>query len=141
MTTTMGGAEFEKRLEDLCTRGGRREWPRKTEDQQVLLKSVTLMLEPQREYSEAELNEPLETWVDQVGQIFVIDHVTLRRFLVDAGYVQRDLAGHRYRVNAEKATEMFEADVASLDPVAVVDEARRRIEERKRAYLNKRKDK
>ncbi|HSM56793.1 MAG TPA: DUF2087 domain-containing protein [Candidatus Sulfomarinibacteraceae bacterium] len=140
MTTTMSRAEFEKRLEDLCTRGGRREWPPKREDQHVLLKSATLMLEPQREYSEAELNEPLEAWVDQVGQIFVIDHVTLRRFLVDAGYVQRDLAGQRYRINAEKAAEMFDDDVASVDPVAVVAEARRRIEERKRAYLNKRKD-
>ncbi|MFW6184503.1 MAG: DUF2087 domain-containing protein, partial [Chloroflexota bacterium] len=66
----MGVSAFEKRLADLCTRGGEREWPRKSEDQHILLKSVTLMLEPQREYSEAEMNEQLEAWVAQVGQIF-----------------------------------------------------------------------
>lgn len=137
MTTNIDAAEFTKRLEALCARGTGREWPRKLPDQQVLLKSAALMLEEGRDYDEGQLKEPLEAWCQGPGNALIMDHVTLRRLLVDAGYLQRDAAGNRYRLDVEKAKEGFAPEVEQLDPAAVVAEALRQREERKRAYVKK----
>ncbi len=53
--------EFKRRLAQLCLRGGGG-FPRKREDQQILLTSILLRLDPRRPYSEAELNEALKRW-------------------------------------------------------------------------------
>ena len=137
MASTINVEEFTQRLEALCARGSGREWPRKLPDQHVLLKSVILLLDPQRDYDEQELNARLETWCEDVGHNIVTDHVALRRYLVDAGYVQRDAAGRNYRLNPAKVAEQFDAAIDSLDPVAIVAEAQRRAEERKRAFMEK----
>lgn len=127
--------EYRRQLTELCTRGGYREWPRKSQDRHVLLKSATYMLEPDREYSEQEINEHLVAWCGQIGLNFQIDYASLRRHLVDAGYLKRDAAGYGYRLDEEAAAHMFERDVEAVDPVAVVRHAQREIEERKRRYL------
>jgi hypothetical protein len=137
MQSTMNVEEFTRRLEALCARGSGREWPRKLPDQHVLLKSVALLLDSQRDYDEQALNERLETWCEDVGHNIVTDYVAVRRYLVDLGYVQRDAAGHNYRLNPDKVSEQFDPAVDALDPAAIVAEAQRRAEERKRAYLAK----
>lgn len=136
MSTTVGVNEYKKELESLCTRGGMREWPRKARDQYILLKSATYAIEPDREYSEKELNEILSHWCEKVGKNFLIDHATLRRFLVDAGFLKRDAAGYGYRLDEEPGDLMFERRVDSVDPVAVVQQANREIEERRRKYIS-----
>lgn len=137
MTTKIDAAEFAKRLEALCTRGMGREWPRKQPDHEVLLKSVALMLDEGRNYDEGALKEPLEAWCQGPGQAIITDHVTLRRYLVDAGYLQRDAAGSTYRLDAQKAAEGFAPDVEALDPAAIVAQALQEREERKRAFTKK----
>jgi len=96
------------------------------------------MLETQREYTEDELNECLAKWLSQVGRTVEIDHVSLRRYLVDAGYLTRDPAGRSYRVDPEETAGLFETGIEEISPVAVVEEAYRDAEARKRAYLEKR---
>ena len=137
MSPPMSVDEYKQQLGTLCTRGGVREWPRKTEDQHVLLKSATYSLEAEREYSEKELNEHLAVWCKQVGQNFIVDYASLRRWLVDAGYLKRDAAGTGYTLDEEQGLRMFEREVGSVDPVAVVDSAQREIEERKRKFMKK----
>lgn len=137
MTTTIDAAEFTRQLEALCTRGMGREWPRKQPDQQVLLKSIALMLEEGREYDESQLKEPLQAWCDGPGKAIITDHVAVRRYLVDAGYLQRDAAGSTYRLDAQKAAEGFAPDVEALDPATIVARALREREERKRAFMKK----
>ena len=138
MSSKIGSTEFKERLALLCLQGGGRGVPRKHRDQHILFKSITLILETQREYTENELNEYLVKWLSQVGQAVQIDHVSLRRYLVDAGYLTRDSAGRSYRVDPEQMVGLFEADIEEIDPVAVIAEAQRRTEERKREYLRKR---
>jgi hypothetical protein len=128
-------AEFKNRLAVLCLRGGGAGFPRKQRDQYILFKSITLMLETERDYTEAELNEGLVKWLSQVGRTVEVDHVSLRRYLVDAGYITRDRAGRRYRVNRKQTAGLFEAGIEEINPVAVVEEAYREAEERKRKYL------
>ena len=133
MLAKISTEEFEERLAELSLRG--RSWPRNPRDRHILLKSMTLLLQTERDYTEQEVNARLMEWVEQLGQIIYLDHVTLRRYLVSAGYLSRDLAGRRYQVDEVKTREMFEDAVELINPVAVVEEALRRSEEEKRAYL------
>jgi hypothetical protein len=129
-------AEFKKRLAALCLTG--RGFPRKDRDQQILFRSVTMMLETGRDYTEQEVNEGLAGWLSQMGHSVEIDHVTLRRYLVDAGYLVRDPVGSRYRVDEDQPAGLFESGIEAVDPVAVVEAAYREAEERKRVYLEQR---
>ena len=47
------------------------------------------LLEPERVYSESELNEVFETYVD--------DFALMRRMLVESGSLERDRYGYEYR--------------------------------------------
>ena len=84
MTSKIRTAEFKNRLAVLCLRGRGGGFPRKHRDQHILFKSITLMLETKRDYSETEVNECLAIWLSHVGRSIEIDHVSLRRYLVDA---------------------------------------------------------
>lgn len=137
MTSTISGTQFKKRLQALSLRG--RGWPRKLRDQHILLKSMILMFETESAYTEEEVNVRLLEWSEKVGQTIRLDHVTLRRYAVDACYLHRDRAGHSYRVNARQAEALFAPEVEAINPLAVVEDAKRRNEERKRAYLTKSK--
>jgi hypothetical protein len=128
-------AEFKQRLEALCLSAGGRGLPRKRRDWDILFKSITLALEPGRDYSEKEVNRAVEEWLSGIGQAIEIDYVTLRRHLVDAGYPVRDLAGTSYRVGLEAMADLFEPAADMVDPAAVIEEARRRKEQKKRRYL------
>jgi hypothetical protein len=44
--------QFKSRLEVLCLRGGGRGLPRKPRDRHILFKSIVLMLDPEKIYSE-----------------------------------------------------------------------------------------
>ncbi len=127
--------EFRQRLEALLLSPGGRGLPRKRRDWDILFKSITLALEAGRDYSEKEVNQVMEEWLDGVGQAIEIDYVTLRRHLVDAGYLIRDLAGTSYRVGLEAMVELFEPAADAVNPAAVVEEARSRKEQKKRQYL------
>jgi hypothetical protein len=138
MQAKISVVEFKDRLGVLCQKGGGRGFPRKSRDQHILFKSIALTLETYRDYTEKDLNECLAKWLDEVGQAVELDHVTLRRYLVDAGYLIRDTAGRSYRVEIEQTRGLFEAEVEEINPAAVVEEAYRRTEERKQEYLEKR---
>ena len=108
--------EFKQRLEALLLSPGGRGLPRKRRDWDILFKSITLALEAGRDYSEKEVNQIVEEWLDGIGQAIEIDYVTLRRHLVDAGYLIRDLAGTSYRVGLEAMAELFEPATNTVDP-------------------------
>jgi hypothetical protein len=131
--------EFKERLTLLCLSGGGRGFPRKPLDRHILFKSVTLMLKSHRTYTETKVNESLTQWLTLVGQAIELDHVSLRRDLVDAGYLIRDAAGSSYRVDSEQVSELFEVGVEGIDPVAVLEDSARKTEARKREYLEKTK--
>ena len=122
-----------RRLGALCIKGGGYGLPRKTADRRILLMSVVLTLRAGRAYTEAELNEALEGWLADIGQAVEIDHVSLRRELVDDRFIERDAAGERYRV-ADAAGHRFEEAVAGLAPGAIVARARQEQEARRRQY-------
>lgn len=127
--------EFEERLGLLCSRKGGQGLPKKQRDQQILFKSIILLFDPERSYTETEVNQVLEKWLAEVGQTVEIDRVSLRRHLIDEGYLRRDSAGALYQV-ATKEDPPFAPEIEELDPAVIVEMAKARQEQRKQAYLS-----
>ena len=130
----IGVAEFSHELTRICLRTGQG-FPSRLRHQHIVLGGVTLSLPADRSCTEQEINERLRAWLRDVGPGVEIDHVSLRRRLVDHGYLVRDDAGVTYRVRAQWARGLFASEVERLDPVALVAEAAAARERRKRAHL------
>jgi len=109
--------------------------PHKRRQLQVILKSIVLLLEPRQDYSEHQINDTLKKWLDTVGKSLEIDHVNLRRRLVDEGYLVRDRAGRHYRIAEENMGNLFEQAVNIINPLTVIEEAEQRRATRKKEYL------
>jgi len=132
---------FLKRLVNLCLRSGMTGFPKDELDQHILLKSATLTFDPSKTYTEAEVNDNLKIWIDQIAGIPGIDHGTLRRGLIDSNYLERDKTGSSYQVSSSgPRTLQFDPEVETIEPRQALADARREIEERKRAYLEKAKN-
>ncbi len=125
-------SQFTDRFVALILSG--KELPKKQLDRHIVLISSILKLEPGRRYSEKEINEQLQIWVIRFGRSFGLDHVTLRRYLVDEKYLVRDPAGGTY----ELASEMpytFDQSIRELDLEKVISEAKQARELKKQQYL------
>jgi hypothetical protein len=133
--TAITASEFEQRVTNLCLGGVGPGLPRKRRDRHILLKAAAMVLGQGSEHTEAGINEVLESWLSSLGPAVRLDHVSLRRYLIDEGYVERDLAGSVYRVRgAEAQPERFECAVESLDSVEMVQRAAADREERRRRH-------
>jgi hypothetical protein len=129
---------FIKRLTELCLKGGLPGLPKDEIDLHIVLKSAALMVGQTGIFTEKEVNDRLELWVLHTGQAENMDHVTLRRGLVDAGYLTRDKDGTRYQVAIPgPKPEFFSQDIEQLDIPQVIETAREEIARRKREYLAK----
>ena len=125
--------EPEEFVERLCRLGadrGPRRFPRRFRDREILMKSITLLLDAERDYDEREMNEALQAWGREVAPAIDIDHVTLRRLLVDYGHLERTRDGRRYRVGFPPRPMAFDLEVDEIDVRATVaaylDHVRRR---------------
>ncbi|PWB70615.1 hypothetical protein C3F09_08845 [candidate division GN15 bacterium] len=108
--------------------------PRKQEDRHILFLSALLGLESGREYTETQLNEQLRQWSDQFGDNVGLDHVSLRRSLVDEHFLARDAAGKGYTFRKENLPYTLDSAIWSLNLTEVIDHAKMEIEERKRLH-------
>ena len=132
---------FSKRLADLCIKSGLQDLPKDVTDQHILLKSAILMVgQPGSSFSEKEVNERLELWFLEVGQIKFLDPVTMRRTLVDRGYLTRSKDGSSYQISHPgSSTVLFDEEIERLDVAQVIATAREEIARRKREYMEKSK--
>ena len=112
--------EFLERLIQLGADRGPRNFPRRRSDREILMKSVLLLLDSGRSYSEAEINQCLQTWFAEVVPTIRGDHVTLRRMLVDYGHLERTPDGSAYRVGFPARATAFALEVDEVDVRATV---------------------
>ena len=129
---------FIKRLTDLCLKSGLKGCPKDQTDQHILLKSAILVIDQSDNFTEQEINEKLDYWVHKITQIKDIDRVTLRRRLVDTGYLVRSKNGNCYQIASPgPLPQLFEEGIDELDIPQVIETAQEEIARRKREYLEK----
>ena len=137
MSNAITANEFKKRLFELCSLSGLSGLPRKSRDRHILLKSVTLLLDKTREYSEGEINQELQSWLTVVGSSIGLDHVELRRRLIDHEYLGRCKDGSRYWVAVSSRQQMeFEREIEGVDVPLLIKQSRQANLEKKRRYLS-----
>ena len=136
MTATITLAEFQQRLTALCRGSGLTGFPRKKRDRHILLKSVALTLDRRSEYSEPQLNPQLKLWLQDVGAPFHLDHVNLRRYLIDEEFLGRNRDGSRYWVAASSRHQLvFDPEIEEVDVYQLLDQAKAQLVRRKEEFL------
>lgn len=69
-----------------------------------------------RTYNEREVNEVLKHWLQTSGGMLAVDHVEMRRWLVDMGMLVRDAYGQAYsRAPLPERLKEMDSAVATLD--------------------------
>ena len=128
---------FVKRVVELC-RSGMSGLPKDDLDRHILYKSAVLTFDQDAVLTEKEVTTRLETWVHGISQIKNIDGVTLRRYLIDTGYLTRSKDGSQYRVaRPGPQPPFYDETIDTVDVPEVIASARAEIERRKQAYLRK----
>jgi hypothetical protein len=112
--------EFVERVCKLGADRGPRGFPRKRRDREILMKSVVLDFDGERDYREREVNARLIAWNREVAPAIEVDHVTLRRLLVDYGHLERTADGSRYRVGFPPGMVAFDLAIFDVDLRATV---------------------
>ena len=112
-------------------------FPKKDLDRHILFLSAILGLDPERRYTEQELNDELRKWTTRFGIPVNLDHVSLRRFLVDEHYVWRDSAGQSYELTTTGWPYTFDPSIRALDLEALIDEGRAARELKKQQYMSR----
>ena len=112
--------EFVERLCRLGADRGPRRFPRGRRDREILMKSITMLLDSRRAYSEREINLALQSWNRDVAPAIRSDHVTVRRLLVDYGHLERTRDGAIYRVGFPARPVAFDLEVDEIDVRATI---------------------
>lgn len=120
---------------------GRHLLPKKRNELQMLLLSTTLDLDADESYSESQINGNLRRWISRFGADLTIDHVTLRRYLVDELILRRDQFGTSYSLASENPHFSFDPSIRELDLDKLVAQSRKDRAARKNAYLSTRRQK
>ncbi|MCY3621209.1 MAG: DUF2087 domain-containing protein [Gammaproteobacteria bacterium] len=108
-------------------------FPKNPDDLSIVLAVATAGLERRRPYAESEVNEVLTDWLDSARAD--IDHVTLRRRMVDCGFLKRTTNGSRYFLNYGRVVEVLGDPAVDSDVGAIIDDIAIERQERKNAFL------
>jgi hypothetical protein len=87
-------------------------------DRDLVLALAACAIEPARSLREYDVNRRLGDWLADVGAMVHTDHVELRRWLVDSGFVARDDWGHAY-VRGPAQLERARQILGTTDGVAL----------------------
>ncbi len=130
----MNLSDFSKRLAQLCTGSPLVNFPTRSNSRHILLKSIAIEFESGVEYSEKEVNDVILHWLEVVGRRVVIDHVNLRRGLVDERYLKRKRDGGTYFLDiADPAEVGFPETLSPADVGTHLDAEWAKREERRQA--------
>lgn len=129
---------FEARLAELCLRRGGPGLPKSGADRALLFKSVTMAMAEASAAdgarSEREINEMLKSWLAEIGREVEVDHVALRRAMVDEGWLVRSADGREYccGTGTGAAAVQFDPAIGGVDPGDVIRRAIETAAQRKR---------
>ncbi len=109
-------------------------WPGREGDARLLMGLAATRFAPGTSYPEKAVNDVLREWLGGFCSPRGLDHVTMRRALVDARLLRRDTAGESYAVDEGRIGEFVSPDARLLDPATVLEAVRRERESRKRQH-------
>jgi len=139
-TEQLNVEQFTRRLVELCLRSNLSTFPKKELDQHILLRSALLIIGDTNVLSEKAVTEKLNIWTTDVCQIQGFDRVTLRRYLVDAGYLTRSRDGATYQVaQPDPGAQFFAPEVEQVDILKTLAAAREEIARRKQEFIERSK--
>jgi len=84
------------------------------DDFALVLAAAARVFAPVREYRERDVNDLLRAWLATTGAMLDVDHVELRRWLVDTGVLARDGFGRAYALGTPRTD--IAAAIAALAP-------------------------
>ena len=97
--------------------------PKKRQDAKVFLALSLVGLDPSAFYEESEINVHLSAFLDIIAsQEGSSDHITLRRYLVDFGFLRRATDGAVYLISSERIDEVLPRNARDIDPKALFRE-------------------
>ena len=110
-----------------------RRLPKTRQDTDIFLALAASVLDPQATYSEADLNNLLVEWMNSFVDPAYLDHVTVRRYMVDASMLLRDAEGSHYRANQVIINRVITPEARTLCPDEVLASLQAERAARKRA--------
>lgn len=130
--------EFERKIKNLLVRSNLHGLPAKRKDLLVFLRMI-ISLFKEENYTEKQVNGIIKDFISKVPGIKV-DHVKIRRALVDEEFLIRTPSGSSYTVNRDcEALKKFSSSINELDCLSFINEARKEIEERRKKYTQQSK--
>jgi 4a-hydroxytetrahydrobiopterin dehydratase len=129
-------ATCEARLRAMLKSGFGPGLPRREADRFILLHALAQLFDPTEVLAEQPLTDRLAGWLETTGAKLTTDRVTLRRALIDHGFLERDGRGLTYRRSrAHEMVVTFSDEGATATPAAPpaaaaalgADEARARL--------------
>ncbi|MDE0660937.1 MAG: DUF2087 domain-containing protein [Gammaproteobacteria bacterium] len=126
--------ELEKLLRRLLGTGRFEGFPRHPDHLDSILAVAASQLHRRRPYGEREVNDALSEWLQSVNS--PVDHVTLRRRMVDCGFLKRTTNGSRYFLNYGRVAGVLGDPALEVDAGAIIDDLHCEREERKRARMD-----
>lgn len=102
--------------------GEMRRLPKSRKDTEALLALAASSLDPQMTYSEAEVNEAISEWMQGFTDPITLDHVTLRRYMVDTFILLRDPHGTTYKTNQMIINQVIKPEARAVQPLLVLQE-------------------
>ncbi len=115
--------------------GPMRRLPKKREDAEVLLALSLVDLDPEGIFDETDMNRHLSAWLAEIShEGGAADYVTLRRYLVDLGFLRRASDGLVYRVRGERVDEVLSTAAKSVDPKQIFYEVTQERRQRRGSF-------
>ncbi len=125
-------SEFNKRIIDFFVRSNLYELPSKRKDRLIILKAFSMIFKKDS-FTEKEINELIKEFLQKVSRV-KIDHVKIRRYLVDDGFLARTSDVSQYFANTSLYKNIFEESINDINLEEIINEAQKEIEERSKRY-------
>jgi hypothetical protein len=131
--SVIGSEQVRKVLARLFGGGLINHLPKKLSDTELLMALAASSFKAKQQYSEKEVNVHLIQWLKGFTDPTGIDHVTVRRYLIDLRFLRRDPSGSSYCTNETVIASILQPEARTIHPRDVLIDLQRQREERKRS--------
>ncbi|MBD3647690.1 MAG: DUF2087 domain-containing protein [Pseudomonadales bacterium] len=96
--------------------------PRRKSDRDLLLALAAAQFARESAYSESDVNVLLDGWLKSFCSPRHVDYVTVRRYLIDLGYLRRDAGGRIYKLYPARLDGEITPEAARVEPRKILTE-------------------